>query len=497
MTTFKATVRKPRNDGFYSVYIRLVHNRKPGYIKTTKIVAAEQITSTGDIKDPVVNEYCAMLIRQYTDRLNRVDTTHWDIKEVIEYLLETEEDVCFSSYARDFISKMQKSGHARTARNYELSVNHLERFVGSTQIYFSQLTSTVLNKWLEDLSITNRAKEQYPTCIRQIFKRALVEMNDEERGIIRIKFNPWMKVKIPKSDTTVKLAISAEACREFFNRPLPVSEMSSPLPELGRDVALLSLCLAGMNTVDMYRLKKTDYNNGIISYRRSKTKHFRKDEAYFEIRVEPFIKPIIEKYLADPQDEYLFNFHCRYNGYDSFNANVNVGIRTICYDMGMTKENKYCFYTFRHTWATIAQNDCDANLYEVAFGMNHSQGLNVTRGYVKIDFTPAWELNAKIIDFIFFTDKKSKQGKARGLYETGDSMFRITKRMLIQGRAYFKGKQVAEVNDIGFDTVDAVIKRLVPMLPADIPVGCNVHFRLTNCDTQREAVYERSKGKGF
>ena len=33
-------VRKPRTDGFYSVYIRIVHNRKPGYIKTDKIVDA-------------------------------------------------------------------------------------------------------------------------------------------------------------------------------------------------------------------------------------------------------------------------------------------------------------------------------------------------------------------------------------------------------------------------------------------------------------------------
>ena len=41
-----------------------------------------------------------------------------------------------------------------------------------------------------------------------------------------------------------------------------------------------------------------------------------------------------------------------------------IGIRKICMDMGMTnKEDFYCFYTFRHTWATIAQNDCNANLY--------------------------------------------------------------------------------------------------------------------------------------
>lgn len=69
MTTLKAMVRKPRTDGLYSVYIRIVHNRKPGYIKTDKIVDANHV-SNGEITDPVVNEFCAMIIRQYSDRLN-------------------------------------------------------------------------------------------------------------------------------------------------------------------------------------------------------------------------------------------------------------------------------------------------------------------------------------------------------------------------------------------------------------------------------------------
>ena len=146
----------------------------------------------------------------------------------------------------------------------------------------------------------------------------------------------------------------------------------------------------------------------------------------------------------------------------------------------MAKEDYYCFYTFRHTWATIAQNDCDANLYEVAFGLNHSHGMNVTRGYVKIDFSPAWRLNAKIIDFIFFSDKKSKQGKARDLEAPADKMFRITKKMMIYGRAYFKGKVVSELTDIGFGTVDDVIDALANRLPKSIPTGSTVQFRLTN-----------------
>ena len=274
--------------------------------------------------------------------------------------------------------------------------------------------------------------------------------------------------------------------------------MLASTPELGRDVALLSLCLGGINTVDLYLMKKTDYRDGIICYKRAKTRHSRKDEAYIEMRVEPFIQATFDKYLStDENDEYLFVFHSRFTDSDSFNAGVNIGIRRICTDMGMKKEDFYHFYTFRHTWATIAQNDCDANLYEVAFGMNHSHGMNVTRGYVKIDFSPAWRLNAKVIDFIFFSTKKSKQGKAKDLGAPQDKMFRISPKMMIYARAYFKGEVIAELTDIGFSNVDEVIDKLVQMLRKDIPDGCNVQFRLTNCDSQKEAVYERSKGKGF
>ncbi len=126
--------------------------------------------------------------------------------------------------------------------------------------------------------------------------------------------------------------------------------------------------------------------------------------------------------------------------------------------------------------------------------MNHSHGLNITRGYVKIDFTPAWELNAKVIDFIFFSSKKSKQGKARDFETPADKMFHH-KKMMIYGRAYFKGDVIGEITDIGFSNVDQVIDRLVEQLPKDIPTGCMVQFRLMNCDSKKEVVYERSKGK--
>ena len=50
MTTFKATVKKQRSDGFYTVYIRITHLRKSSYIKTNKIVDAAHVTKSGELK---------------------------------------------------------------------------------------------------------------------------------------------------------------------------------------------------------------------------------------------------------------------------------------------------------------------------------------------------------------------------------------------------------------------------------------------------------------
>lgn len=123
--------------------------------------------------------------------------------------------------------------------------------------------------------------------------------------------------------------------------------------------------------------------------------------------------------------------------------------------------------------------------------------MNVTRGYVKIDFTPAWELNAKVIDFVFFSNARSKQGKAKEIEEPEEKLFRLSKKMMVYARAYFKGEVIAELTDIGFNTIDTVIKALAEKIRSDIPVGCEVQFRIKNVDSGREIIYERTKGKGF
>ncbi len=497
MATFKATVRGERKDGFMQVYIRVTHRKRHGYIKTDKMVTKKDVTKTKEIKDSFVLNYCTARIMEYNDRLNRKDISQWTVAEVVDYLLNGDEDVCFSDFARLHIDRMIDRGQLRNSKNYRLALQHMERFFGTTKVMFGHLTSTQINRWIESLSETRRAKEMYPVCMRQVFKAAVAEYNDYDNGIIRIKTNPWGKVAIPQSDRTEKIAISPEECRLFFAAPLPATRMIDPLPELGRDVAMMVLCLAGMNTVDIYELRKENYRDGKLCYKRAKTKRARADDAYIEMRVEPIIQPLVEKYLAETDDPYLFNFHNRFSSSDSFSANVNNGIKKICDSMGIAKEKWYCVYTFRHTWGTVAQNDCGASVAEVAFGMNHSHGYAVTRGYLKIDFSPAWELNAKVIDFIFFSTTKSKQGISRGVEEPADKLFRLSPKRMVYARAYFRGEVLAEVSDIGFGTIDEVVANLTGQLPDTIPSGCAVQFRIKDVDADREAVYERMKGKGF
>jgi len=489
MAVFKPVVRFKRPDGFYPVYIRVTHQRKAQYIKTDKIVDQKGVDKNNGIKDPFVLKFCANRISRYVDILNKQDTSYWSVDDVVNFLKKGTDEICFSDYAREYQAKMIQEGHARNARTYELAYQNLERYLGTTQVMFSHLTSTAIIKWIESLSSTARAKEQYPVCIRQIFKQALIDYNDYDAGIIRITTNPWPKVKIPKCDAPRHRAITMEECRAFFYASLPESDRKFPLPELGRDVAMMILCLAGINTVDLYFAQKKNYHDDIIGYERRKTRDARADNAWFEIRVPDILKPIVEKYLDKTNSEYLFVFHSRHSTYDSFNANVNIGIRQICEKvLGIKHGEGYSGYTFRHTWATVAQNECGATLADVDFGLNHSHKTRLARTYVKIDFTPAWELNEKVVEKIFFTEDKSSANQND---EPENAFFRFSSKQLIKGTLYFRGKILASVEDIGFNNIEEVISHLMKELPATIPPRTMVQIRIENRDKGQKQDYTR------
>ena len=103
------------------------------------------------------------------------------MNQVIDYLTTEDDDVCFSEYARQHVGRLISNGQDRTARNYELALGHLERYFGTTQVMFSQLTSTAVTLWIKSLESTHRAKEMYPVCMRQVF-RAVARKDNHTHG---------------------------------------------------------------------------------------------------------------------------------------------------------------------------------------------------------------------------------------------------------------------------------------------------------------------------
>lgn len=80
MATFGIKVQKQRSDGYWPVYIRIIHHRGIAYVKTDKMVDDKGIVkSTKDVKDPFVVKFCNMQITEYVEMLNRVDTSSWSV----------------------------------------------------------------------------------------------------------------------------------------------------------------------------------------------------------------------------------------------------------------------------------------------------------------------------------------------------------------------------------------------------------------------------------
>lgn len=386
MATFKATVQKKREDGMYLAYIRCTHNRNTSYIKTDMYISDKQLKK-GEIKDFDVIAKCAIKIKDWNEKLNREDIDNWTVKEVVHFLSQGKENISFSNYCTDFINKLINEGRGKSASNYQCAVKSFELEFGQ-KVAFQNITSKMIIEWIGKLSNTARAKSSYPKAIKAIFESGCLEYNDYDRNIIKIPNQPFRSVKIPKADTPKKRAIDASVIRSILNH-----NTTTKRSEMAQDVAKLMIYLVGINTVDLFYLNHNNIVNNKLCYNRRKTMHGRSDKAYIEIYIHLDIKYLFEKYKGI---DILFDWS--YKNESDFNKYVNIGLKRICEELNIPNVDTY---TFRHSWATIAQNKCGASTELVGFCLNHSSAHKVTEGYIEKDFTPIDRMNEKVIKYIF------------------------------------------------------------------------------------------------
>lgn len=429
------------------------------------------------------------MIDGYCRLLNQMDPGNRSVVEIRDFLSKPLGlSSSFSSFANDFIEREIAPKSEGNAHLYRAAMKSFSGVFVSDDLKFEDITARHVKFWISKLMQTKRARESYPICVRQIWKSArkmFAEMYDDS------SYNPlpdvWEHVEIPHSVVADRQPLSAEECRVFFSAPVPMTNKGMRIAKLGRDVAMMVLCLAGINTVDLYNMRKSNFRNGKFCYERTKTSRRRFDRAYIEIEVPEVLKPVIAEYVADSESESFFVFSSWYRSAKSFNISVNAGLRQMCESI-VGLRRVYTSYLFRHTWATTAQNDCGASFSEIGFALNHLDGNRVTRGYVKPDFSKIWKLNERVIDFILFSDVASR-GVAKEQHKE-DVGFGISPKVLIRAAAFYRGRCVVSFEDIGYSSVDEVIREVAAQLPADLAEGAIVQVKVVNCDSGKVLVSE-------
>lgn len=228
-------------------------------------------------------------------------------------------------------------------------------------------------------------------CLRTIFNAAIDEYNDPDKDQVRIIHYPFRKYKIDKSRPSRKRNLSVQQIAQIRD-----SSLGTVRSSLARDVFMLSFYLVGTNLVDLYQALPLQYARGRFSYHRQKTAGRRSDRAFISIRVEPEAKILFEKY-RDPSGQRLFSFHKLYTTAHIFSSNVNLGLKQIAKDI----KNPLPLSTYyaRHSWATIARNDCGVSKDDVHQALNHvDDGMKVTDIYIAKDWSRIDRANRLVLD---------------------------------------------------------------------------------------------------
>lgn len=413
MATFKAEVyaHQKKADGTYNIKIRVTHKQRKKYLATPWYVGKEDLTRSLKLKNQRYIDMVDDVIKRYRTICNNVGEglDNMSVEQIVELITAKKEEEHFTldivAYTRAYIQKLFDIGRTGNAKAYQVAINSMVKFVGRESVDISEITVKFLNDWIrwigEQPARNNckkggRAQSLYLAEVRAMYNRAKREFNDEEAGVIRIPFSPFAKVDIPKAPITRKRALTVEQMRELAKVPYTsILQTGCNRYNLAKDVFLLSFLLIGMNAVDLYNA--TDYENGRITYQRTKTRYRRADGAEISIRIEPEAQALFDKY-KDPTGKRVFKFYKLYSSMNGFSVALNKGLKKIGNSLGIDDLE---FYAARHTWATIATNDAEVDKYTVHTALNHvDENMRVTDIYIRKSWDNIDRANRKVQDLM-------------------------------------------------------------------------------------------------
>ena len=420
MLTIRVEIKKQEQklDGTYNVKLRFTLDRKVKRLSTSLFVTNKDLSKDLKIKQtsPVKQEVDS-LIRSYQEKCAKlqIELNHYTLDEVMDYLdgeRQKQQTIDFIKFSREWIASATIKG----ASNYTSALNALIRFIGKEKLDVNLITldflekfKVFLNKEREERAKkliaqgkrvpSNRSLSLYLVSIKKLFNEAKKKYNKKDKNLILIPNSPFEDFTIPKQEATRKRAIPADIIKKVWK--LPYKDMKKGYKatcryNLAKDCFILSFCLMGINSADLYNA--TEMNGNTITYYRTKTKARRLDNAKMMVDIPAIVLPLIEKY-KDKTGKRLFNFYQYYCDEKCFNKAINYGLKEIG---AILEVDDLEYYAARHSWATIALNKVGIDKYIVHAALNHiDDSMKVTDIYIERDFVNENRANAKVVRYVF------------------------------------------------------------------------------------------------
>ena len=291
----------------------------------------------------------------------------------------------FLSFGRNLIVQLEQIGKERTAETYRVTLNSLERFMGSRgDILIEGVDSAFMVEYetfLKSTGVCPNSSSYYMRNLRAIYNRAV------DKGLT-VQHSPFKHV-YTGIDKTMKRAVSMTVIRQIRDLDLRFSSSM----DYARDIFMFSFYTRGMSFVDMAFLKKKDIRNGILSYRRHKTNQqlFIKWEKPMQEIVNkyntvdtPYLLPIIKNVGKNERRQYINAAHLINRKLKMIGELLNLNVTLT-------------MYVARHAWASIARSK-NISISVICEAMGHDSE-NTTKIYLaSLDTSAVDNANSLIIN---------------------------------------------------------------------------------------------------
>ena len=391
MTSIKVKFRPSTVDGKEGgLYFQIIHNRIVRQLNTDYKVFAEEWDAESE--SVIVNGNRSNLLLGIQERLA------WDVArlEKVARSLETErrrftaDDVItmfhkltkassLFTFMHGVIAQLKQLGKVRTSETYTATLKSFMAFRDEQDVPLDGISSDMMLMYeahLKARGVRMNTISFYMRNLRAVYNRAV------EKGLTQPN-NPFRHV-YTGVDKTVKRAIPIKAIKALKELDLSMK----PSLDFARDMFLFSFYTRGMSFVDIAYLKKTDLQNGILTYRRRKTGQ------ELSIKWEKCMAEIIAKYPENKTDYLLPIIKEEGNGRNSVSHQACLNGRVVT-DEGKANERRQydntlhlvnyrlkelstmlklqrplTMYVARHSWASAAKAK-NVPLSVISEGMGH------------------------------------------------------------------------------------------------------------------------------